>query len=116
MEILLFIFFLLVFIGLLIGGYVLRSIRKFKKAVEEAADLRAQQMRNEVGRQNQQYSQRATTTSRTNRVKKPSGEPKTSSHSEQQPETIIDQYRQRRESRKIFDDEDGEYVEFTEEK
>jgi len=116
MEILLFIFFLLVFIGLLIGGYVLRSIRKFKKAVEQAADLRAQQMRNEVGRQNQQYSQRSTTTNRANRVKEATNEPKNTSDSVQQTETIIDQHQQRRESRKIFDDEDGEYVEFTEEK
>ncbi len=120
MEILLFVFFLIVFIGLLIGSYVVKSIRNFKKAVEQAADLRAQQMRNEVGRKNQQYSKRNTTT-HNKRSNKANGaqEPYESSgvnEDYQQSETIIDHHQQRRESRKIFDDEEGEYVEFTEEK
>ncbi len=115
MEILLFIFFLLIFIGLLIGSYVVRSIRKFKKAVEEAADLRAQQMRNEVGRKNQQYSQRTTRTNKHYSNNRSANEVH-DTYETNQTETIIDHQQRERENRKIFDDDEGEYVEFTEEK
>jgi len=126
MEILLFIFFLLVLIGMLIGGYVLKSVKNFKKAVEEAADKREQQFRSETGRQNQQYSQRHTqSTQSTQRPKKSQRKARTEETYVQEEtyqtqtatgETIIDYNQQRRENRKIFDDEEGEYVEFTEEK
>ena len=59
MAILLFIFFLIVFILMLVGGSILKKLKDAKKAVEEAADLREQRLRNETGRQRQQYSQRA---------------------------------------------------------
>ena len=58
MAILLFIFFLVVFILMLVGSKILKSIKDAKKAVEEAADLREQRLRNETARQRQQYSQR----------------------------------------------------------
>ncbi len=130
MEILLFIFFLLVFIGMLIGGYVIKSIKNFKKAVEQAADKREQQFRSEVGRQNQQYSQRSSSAQSTRRSKQSQHTQKTqytqseNQYTQDRPrqtqtatgETIIDHHHQARENRKIFDDEEGEYVEFTEEK
>ena len=59
MEILLFVFFLLVFIGMLVGGTVIRKIKQAHKAAQQAADKREQQFRDEVGRKRQQYSQRA---------------------------------------------------------
>ncbi len=128
MEILLFIFFLLVFIGMLIGGYVIKSIKNFKKAVEQAADRREQQFRSETGRQNQQYSQRSTrNTQRTQQYRhteKAQNFQQKTQYTQGEArqtqtatgETIIDQHHQKRENRKIFDDEEGEYVEFTEEK
>ena len=129
MEILLFVFFVLVFIGLLIGGSVIKSVKKFKKAVQEAADKKEQQFRDEVSRQRQQYSQRpqSATTDRPHNTH--SAQSTQNTHSAAQPEendtarrtqtatgeTIIDHHHEKRENRKIFDDEDGEYVEFTEE-
>ena len=58
MEILLFVFFVLVLIGMLVGGRVVKSVKKFKEAAQQAADKKEQQFRDEVGRQRQQYSQR----------------------------------------------------------
>ena len=68
MEILLFVFFLLVFIGMLVGGTVIRKIKQAHKAAQQAADKREQQFRDEVGRKRQQYSQRAQPQSNQNRV------------------------------------------------
>ncbi len=124
MEILLFIFFLLVFIGMLIGGYIIKSIRNFKKAIEQAADRREQQFRSEVGRQNQQYSQRTTKNAQQRWQQAQNSQTQYTEYTQEEArktrtttgETIIDHHHQRRENRKIFDEDDGEYVEFTEEK
>ena len=134
MAILLFVFFLIVFILMLVGSRILKTIKDAKRAVEEAADLKEQRLRNETGRQRQQYSQRQqpqNARSSQNAQDTPgnqSNQDSQSTESFQQPqndnarrtetatgETIIDHHHENRENKKIFDDEEGEYVEFTEE-
>ena len=134
MAILLFVFFLIVFILMLVGSRILKKIKDAKRAVEEAADLKEQRLRNETGRQRQQYSQRQqpqNARSSQNAQDTPgnqSNQDSQSTESFQQPqndnarrtetatgETIIDHPHENRENKKIFDDEEGEYVEFTEE-
>ena len=114
----LFIFFVFVFIGILIGGRIYSTIQKAKKAVQQAAEQQEQQRRTETGRQRQQYSQRAQTSQNTYNSSQ------YSQREDEQPqvrrtqtatgETIIDHRHQERENKKIFDDSDGEYVEFEE--
>jgi len=114
----LFIFFFFVFIAILIGGRIYSTIKKAKKAVEQAAEQQEQQRRTETGRQRQQYSQRA------QNAQSQSAQSFQNSEGEYQPqarrtqtatgETIIDNRHQERENKKIFDDSDGEYVEFEE--
>ena len=134
MAILLFVFFLIVFILMLVGSRILKKIKDAKRAVEEAADLKEQRLRNETGRQRQQYSQRQqpqNARSSQNAQDTPgnqSNQDSQSTESFQQPqndnarrtetatgETIIDHHHENRENKKIFDDEEGEYVEFMEE-
>ena len=134
MAILLFVFFLSVFILMRVGRRILKTIKDAKRAVEEAADLKEQRLRNETGRQRQQYSQRQqpqNARSSQNAQDTPgnqSNQDSQSTESFQQPqndnarrtetatgETIIDHHHENRENKKIFDDEEGEYVEFTEE-
>ena len=124
MEILLFVFFLLVFIGMLVGGTVIRKIKQAHKAAQQAAEKREQQFRDEVGRKRQQYSQRAQPKSNQNVQSNQNTQSSQSTQSTEQPtarhtqtatgETIIDHHHEKRENRKIFDDSDGEYVEFEE--
>ena len=113
----LFIFFVFVFIAILIGGRIYSTIQKARKAVQQAAEQQEQQRRTETGRQRQQYSQRAQSSQSTQSAQNTQRE-------EYQPqgrrtqtatgETIIDNRHQERENQKIFDDSDGEYVEFEE--
>ena len=119
----LFIFFVFVFIGILIGGRIYSTIQKAKKAVQQAAEQQEQQWRTETGRQRQQYSQRQQSHSAQNVH---SSQDTYSTHREEEfqsqarrtqtatGETIIDNRHQERENKKIFDDSDGEYVEFEE--
>ncbi len=119
----LFIFFFFVFIAILIGGRIYSTIKKAKKAVEQAAEQQEQQRRTETGRQRQQYSQRAQNAQSQN-AQSQSAQSFQNSEGEYQPqarrtqtatgETIIDIRHQERENKKIFDDSDGEYVEYTE--
>lgn len=132
MEILLFVFFVLVLIGMLVGGRVVKSVKKFKEAAQQAADKKEQQFRDEVGRQRQQYSQRpqsqsATTSAQTTHDTHTTHDAH-DTHSAHEPEqndnarrtqtatgeTIIDHHHEKRENRKIFDDSDGEYTDFVE--
>ena len=132
MEILLFVFFVLVLIGMLVGGRVVKSVKKFKQAAQQAADKKEQQFRDEVGRQRQQYSQRpqsqsATTSAQTTHDTQTTHDAH-DTHSAHEPEqndnarrtqtatgeTIIDHHHEKRENRKIFDDSDGEYTDFVE--
>ena len=136
MAILLFIFFLVVFILMLVGSKILKSIKNAKRAVEEAADLKEQRLRNETSRQRQQYSQRQqpqnaqssqdnqSNQSAQNNQRAQSGQSTESYQNTEYKnarrtetatgETIIDHHHEHRENKKIFDDEEGEYVEFEE--
>jgi uncharacterized protein HemX len=111
-----FIFFLIVLILLLVGSYLYCTYRKIRIAAQRAAERQAQQHREETGRQRQQYGQRQ---QRQNQ----SAQGFQNAEREDQPrttqtatgETIIDHRHQERENKKIFDDSDGEYVDFVEE-
>jgi len=119
--ILLFIFFLIVFFLILTGGYIIKAIRKFRQAARQAAEEQEQRYRNETGRQSRQYTQRHQATQQGGQSRQ--GQYRQQGAAQQETrqtqtatgETIIDHRRQERESKKIFDDSDGEYVEFTEE-
>ena len=103
---LLFVFVFVVFILLLTGSFILKKIREFRKAAEQVADQQAFNYRTETGRQRQQYS---------NRQKTQSAQSSQSTHTTTPTgETIIDNRQQKRENKKIFDDSEGEYVEFEE--
>ena len=103
---LLFVFVFAIFILLLTGSFILKKIREFRKAAEQAADQQAFNYRTETGRQRQQYS---------NRQKSQSAQSSQSIHTTTPTgETIIDNRQQKRENKKIFDDSDDEYVEFEE--
>ena len=120
----LFIFFVAVFILLVAWGYIIRTIRKFRKAAMDAAEQQEKRYREETGRQRQQYSQReqrSQTGQQSNnyqRAEDVSDGQDDEVHRYETPtgETIIDRCQKERESKKIFDDDDGEYVEFIEEK
>ena len=109
-----FIFFLIVFILLLVGSYLYRIFRRIRVTTMRESERKARQYREETGRQRQQYSQR-----------QQSGNTRDSSDDSQYSqarttttatgETIIDNRHQERENKKIFDDSDGEYVDFVEE-
>ena len=118
--IILFIFLVIVFFVLLSWSLIVKTIRNMRKAVQDAADLKEQRMRDEVGRQRQQYSQRQqpkntqnTQYSQSTRQEEPQQENARRTQTATG-ETIIDHHHQTRESKKIFDDNDGEYVEFEE--
>jgi cbb3-type cytochrome oxidase cytochrome c subunit len=109
-----FIFFLIVFILMLTGGYIVKKIKEFQKAANNAAQQKARNYRNETGRQRQQYAHN-TQNSQRPRQSQESQEPRQPYQTKTATgETIIDHHHQERENRKIFDDSDGEYVEFTE--
>ncbi len=131
MAILLFIFFLTVFILMLVGSRILKKLKDAKKAVEEAADLKEQRLRNETGRQRQQYSQRAQSSQSTQSDRNAQGNQSSQNTQTSQGyqeaqndnarrtetatgETIIDHHHENRDNKKIFDDDEGEYVEFEE--
>ena len=119
--ILLFIFFLIVFFLILTGGYIIKAIRKFRQAARQAAEEQEQRYRNETGRQSRQYTQRHQATQQGGQSRQGHYRQQGAAQQETRQtqtatgETIIDHRRQERESKKIFDDSDGEYVEFTEE-
>ena len=134
LGIVLFVFFLIIFILMLTGGFLIRAFKKALKNAQDAADKKEQRFRDEVGRQRRQYSQRQqpqNARSSQNAQDTPgnqSNQDSQSTESFQQPqndnarrtetatgETIIDHHHENRENKKIFDDEEGEYVEFTEE-
>lgn len=115
--IILFVFFFIVFLVLLVGGQVLRMIRRMQKQMRDAADEHARQYRSETGRQRQQYGRRTQSADYTNsrwENETVEEDPIEVHATTQTGETIID--RRGRENKKIFDDGDGEYVDFKEEK
>ncbi|MBQ7419394.1 MAG: DUF4834 family protein [Prevotella sp.] len=123
MGLIIFIFFVVVFILLLTGGHIIKSIKKAKTKAKKAADRKDQKYREETGRQQRQYHYSGRTT------EPASGRPRaeeeaTVEDKQEEPveihtktatgETIIDR-RAERESKKIYEDTEGEYVEFSEE-
>jgi len=117
-----FIFCLIVLILMLTGSYILRFIRNFRKAAEQAADQEVQRHREETGRQRQQYGHRQRVGDE--EIENPFYQgPRSEQPKQDEPrrtqtatgETIIDHRHQHRENKKIFDDSDGEYVDFVEE-
>lgn len=116
-SILLFIFVLLVLLIMLTGGYLLRTFRNMKKAAEQMAEQQARQHRDETGRQRQQYGQRqqtGSTQSANSRAQEQQPQEEARYTQTATGETIIDHRHQERENKKIFDDSDGEYVEYEE--
>ena len=101
LGILAFFFFLFVLILMLTGGYILRTIRKMRNAAIKAAEQQEHLYREETARQRHQYTQKGHDSYEANRANEPQ-------------ETIIDHRHQSRSDRKIFDDSDGEYVDFEE--
>ena len=102
-----FVFFLIVLIVMLTGGLILRAIRRMRQAAERAVEEQERLHREETGWRRQQYSQRQ----QTNWSRQSAQATETATG-----ETIIDNRHQHRSDRKIFDDTDGEYVDFVEER
>ena len=104
LGVIVFIFFLVILILLLTWGYLYRTFRKIRVNSKRESERKARQYREETGRQRQQYSfyQRTQQAQSTKSYETTTGE------------TIIDNRHQERENQKIFDDSDGEYVEFEE--
>ena len=124
---LLFVFFLIVFFVFLAWGYIVRTIRRYHRANKVKADREEIHYRMETGRIRQQYGQRQQPN---NNGQRPTGDSQQATANNQQEtadnqqarrtqtatgETIIDHRHQERSDKKIFEDSDGEYVEFTEE-
>ena len=105
LGVIVFIFFLVILILLLTWGYLYRTFRKIRVNSKRESERKARQYREETGRQRQQYSfyQRTQQAQSTKSYETTTGE------------TIIDNRHQERENQKIFDDSDGEYVDFVEE-
>lgn len=118
-----FIFFIVVFIILLIGDRIVRSIKMAKLKAKKTADEKAQKYRDETGRQQRQYYYNANTSTtnqantQTTQEEKPKEEEPVEIRTKTATgETIIDRRGKERESKKkIYEDAEGEYVEFSEE-
>ena len=120
---LLFIFFIIVFIVLLTGGSIVRYLKKAKLKAKKNADAKAQKFRDEIGRQQRQYHYTAKSTPNQQAEPRSAQEEKPQQKKEEPVEihtktatgeTIIDR-RAERENKKIYEDAEGEYVEFSEE-
>lgn len=113
-----FVFLFIVFLLLLSGGQIIKSIKKAKKNAKKAADEKAQRFRDETGRQQRQYhfsGKTATEQQQPRSVREDKSEvPEEIRTKTATGETIIDR-RKERDNRKIYDSDDGEYVEFSEE-
>ena len=94
-----FIFFLVILILLLTWGYIYRTFRKIRVSTKRESERKARQYRQQYGAF---YQNRRTQEAQTSQ-----------SYETATGETIIDNRHQERE--KIFDDSDGEYVDFVEE-
>ena len=113
LNILGFIFLALIFFVLLgvmiFASAILSFIRKIKDMIgyDSASDHSS---RDYTGRRRQQYAYRDNTANTAN-----SQQQRQQSSSYTQDETIVDTRLQNRSSKKIFDDNEGEYVDFVEE-
>ena len=123
MGFLIFIFFIVIFILLLTGGHIIKYIKNARLKAKKEAREQEQKYRDETGRQQRQYHYSGPKNT-SNQEAKPRSEeeapkveePKVEEiHTKTETgETIIDR-RAERESKKIYDDAEGEYVEFSEE-
>ena len=123
MGILLFVFLIVVFILLLTGGRIIKYMRSARLKAKREALNQEQKYRDETGRQQRQYHYSGPKNTG-NQEAKPRSEEEAPEVEESKVEeihtktatgeTIIDR-RAERESKKIYDDSDGEYVEFSEE-
>lgn len=113
-----FVFLFIVFLLLLSGDQIIKSIKKAKKNAKKAADEKAQRYRDETGRQQRQYHFSGKTVTEQQQPRSvredKSEEPEEIRTKTATGETIIDR-RKERDNRKIYDSDDGEYVEFSEE-
>ena len=116
-------FFVIVFILMLVGGKLVKGVKDFRKAAQRAADQEAQRRRYETGRQRQQYTHRAKPTQSSQDAQDAQAEEVTQEvrqddfvrHSNAATdEPVTDQPQEKRDTRKIFDDSEGEYVDFEE--
>lgn len=115
----LFIVFVVIFILLLTGGRIIKSIKDARIKAKKAADEKEQKYRDETGRQQRQYHY-------SGKTPKEPVEPRAAKENPQveEPEeihtqtatgeTIIDR-RKQRDNKKIYEETEGEYVEFSEE-
>lgn len=122
---LIFVFFIVVFILLLSGGRIIKAIKNARLKAKREAINKEHQYQNETGRQQRQYHYTAQTAQqqagprqqqaepRAQQEEKPQEEPQEIHTKTATGETIIDR-RAGRENKKIYDDSDGEYVEFSE--
>ncbi len=123
MGFLIFILFIIIFILLLTGGKIIKSIKKAKLKAKKAVDDKSQKYRDETGRQQQQYHYNGHIETPKEEAKPRAEQEKAQEPQVEEPvevytktatgETIIDR-RTERESKKIYDNADGEYVEFEE--
>ncbi len=111
----LFLFFLAILIIMLTGSFILKKVRDFRKAMQEAADQQAFNYRTETGRKRQQYGNRSQGYQDAQNAQQ-YGYESTRHTQTENGETIIDNRHQERENKKIFDNSDGEYVDFVEER
>lgn len=115
-----FIVFVVIFILLLTGGHIVKSIKNAKVKAKQAADDKSQKYRDETARQQRQYHYSGKTPTepvepRAAREEKPKVEEPEEIHTKTETgETIIDR-RKVKENKKIYEEEEGEYVEFSEE-
>lgn len=116
----LFIVFIVIFILLLTGGSIIKSIKNAKVKAKKAADEKSQRHRDETGRQQRQYHYSGKTPTEpvepraVKEGKAKVEEPEEIHTKTATGETIIDR-RKERESKKIYEEAEGEYVEFSEE-
>ncbi len=123
LGILIFTFFFIVFLGLLAGHHVVRMIRNMRNAAKMAADQQARQYRDETARQQHQYGMHARQGAN-QQTAGPDRSQQPTDYAQQEPEeirtststgaTIIDR-RSERDNRKIFEQSEDDYVEFSEE-
>lgn len=114
-----FIVFVAIFILLLTGGKIIRSIKNARLKAKKAAEERDQQYRDETGRQQRQYHYSGKTPKdpvkpRAAKEKPQPEEPEEIHTRTATGETIIDR-RKQRDNKKIYEEAEGEYVEFSEE-
>ena len=97
----LFLFFLAILIIMLTGSFILKKVRDFRKAMQEAADQQAFNYRTETGRKRQQYGNRSQGYQDAQNTQQYGYESARHTQTENG-ETIIDNRHQERENKKML--------------